>query len=218
MSVTTSGDGAAPATTSRRRRRDELILDALERLLAEMPLRDLGVEEIAQAAGITRTRFYHYYKSKYEAYAALLERILGEVLEVYGLPDSWWTRADDVRPRASLAVTLRRVLGVWFKHGNVLREASDMWNAVPEVREQWQAVMTGLIDGTRAAIERERKLGIAPRGPNAQRLAESLIWQGERLLFLSLVGAPRAMSLKQLVDLGVDLWLRVIYLSDDPEV
>jgi AcrR family transcriptional regulator len=216
MAVKTSKSATEGTPKRPRRRRDELILDALEELLAHHPLRDLGVEEIAAAAGITRTRFYHYFKSKYEAYAALLRRILGEVLAVYNLPESWWVRPEKARPRESLAATLRQVLEVWLKHGHVLREASDMWNAVPEVREQWQEVMAGLSDATRHAIERERERGVAPAGPDAQRLAESLIWQGERLLFLTLMDASGAMDLDELVDLGVALWLRSIYLSDDP--
>lgn len=198
-------------------RRDALILDALERLLADTPLRDLGVEEIAEAAGITRTRFYHYYKSKYEAYAGLLHRISAEVLEVYNRPDSWWVRPPSARPRDSLNSSLRRVLEVWFKHGVVLREASDMWNALPEVREHWYEVIGRLAEATQLMIERERKLGIAPPGPDAKLLAESLIWQGERLLFLSLIASPIGMVLDEHVELGTSIWMRTIYLQDDPE-
>jgi len=205
-----------PAASSQAPPRRTLILDALERLLAEIPLRELGVEEIAQAAGITRTRFYRYFGSKGEAYAALLERIAAEVLDVYETPGSWWVRPPHASPRASLRETLARVLAVWFKHGHVLREASDMWNATPEVREHWRAAIDGLVDRTCAAIERERALGVAPAGPDARRLAASLNWQGERLLFLSLIGAPGAMTADELVELGVFLWMRGIYLADDP--
>jgi AcrR family transcriptional regulator len=209
-------------TASRPRRgakrgRDELILDALEKLLAKTPLRDLNVEEIAQQAGITRTRFYYYFKSKYEAYAALLQRISAEVIEVYNLPDSWWVRPVDARPRTSLESSLRRVLEVWFHHGVVLREASDMWNALPEVRTHWQEVIGRLVVATTKAIDRERERGIAPPGPDSEQLAASLIWQGERLLFLSLIDAPKSMVIDDHVQLGTVLWLRTIYLDDDPD-
>jgi AcrR family transcriptional regulator len=217
MPAKATQDGRSARAATRRRRRDELILDALEQLLVETPLRDLGVEEIASAAGITRTRFYYYYKSKHEAYAALLMRISAEVLEVYNLPDSWFVRPLDARPRDSLDLTLKRVLTVWYRHRFVLREASDMWNAVPEVGDHWREIMGGLADAMRQAIDRERKLGVAPPGPDSRRLAQALIWQGERLLFLLYIEAPGAMSIRKLRELGVSLWLRSIYLADDPD-
>src|SRR4051794_26373854 len=79
MPETARADGRTKRAAGTRRRRDALILDALERLLVRTSLKDLGVEQIAEAAGITRTRFYHYYKSKHEAYAALLQRVGDQV-------------------------------------------------------------------------------------------------------------------------------------------
>lgn len=217
MSYPTQLDGRSRRANEIKERRNELILDALEQLLANKPLRDLGVEEIAEAAGIARSRFYFYYKSKHEALAALLRRIANEVLESYDLPDSWFSAAPDGRPRDSLAVTFERMSDVWQKHGAAVREGCDMWNGVPEVAEKWQEIMSGLVDATAAAIERERKRGAAPGGPDARQLAHSLVWQGERLLFLSLIGAAGAMPGDQLNDLGTSVWMRAIYLADDPD-
>lgn len=197
--------------------RVEMILDALERLLAETPLRDLGVEEIAASAGITRTRFYHYYKSKHEAYAALLRRVSEQILEVYNRADSWFIRPPDARPRESMLSTFEAIGEVWFQHAAVLREASDLWNAVPEVAEHWHEIISGLADRSKVAIERERELGVAPPGADARTLADCLIWQGERLLFLSLIDAPRAMSVVELVETCSSIWLRAIYLAEDPD-
>jgi AcrR family transcriptional regulator len=199
-----------------RRRRAEQILDALEKLLESTPLSQLGVEQIAEAAGITRTRFYFYYNSKHLAYAALLERIGNEVGAAYQSPDSWFNRAPGQRPRAAFEATFRQILTVWFEHRAVLREASDLWNAPPEVRDQWLRLFGGLVDIAAATIERERALGVAPPGPDARRLAESMIWSGERLQFLMFIEAPNAMTIEELVDVGTAVWIRGIYRSDDP--
>ncbi|MFR9774147.1 TetR/AcrR family transcriptional regulator [Nocardia sp. SC052] len=195
-----------------------MILDALEKLLRDTALRDLGVEEIAQSAHITRTRFYHYYKSKYEAYAALLRRVAAEAINLSDLPGAWFDRPESVSPRESLFATMRGMKNVWFEHQAVLREASDLWNAVPEVREGWFEIINGLIDRTRTAIELERERGVAPPGPDAQRLAESLIWHGERTQFLIFINAPGALAPDDLVDMTSWIWLRTIYLSDDPKL
>jgi AcrR family transcriptional regulator len=210
-------DGRTRRAERVKRRRDELILDALERLLATTPLRDLGVEEIAEAAGITRTRFYSYYKSKHGAFAALLRRVAEDVIAVYDRPDSWFVRPPDVRPRDSLRPHIERVAEVWLRHAPVFREASDLWNAVPEVADHWHQIMSGFANRMGLAIERERELGVAPPGPDAQRLAEGLAWQGERLLFLVISRTDGVMSTQEVVEVGTFIWMRAIYLADDPD-
>src|SRR5882757_7194485 len=55
-------------------RRSEQILDALDRLLESTPVGRLDVEQIAGEAGISRTRFYHYFKSKHDALSQLMAR------------------------------------------------------------------------------------------------------------------------------------------------
>jgi TetR/AcrR family transcriptional regulator, ethionamide resistance regulator len=218
-SVVVAPDARAQTKPARkpRRRRDQLILDALEKLLAKTALRDLGVEEIAETAGITRTRFYFYFKSKHEAYAALLQRIADEAFDLSGLPGGWFSRPPEVRPRDALLESTRRVQELWWQHRAVLREAADLWNAVPEVREHWLKVMDGLVGKTRAVIERDRELGIAPPGPDARSLAHSLIWYGERTQFLGFIDAPGALTVDELIEVGTCVWMRAIYLADDPD-
>ncbi|MDQ4117160.1 MAG: TetR/AcrR family transcriptional regulator [Actinomycetota bacterium] len=210
-------DGRTARAEIARNRRTALILDSLERLLAETPLHAVSVDEIAAAAGITRARFYHYYKSKYEALAALLHQVAEEVLEVYRLPDSWFAGQFEDRPLAAMAITFERMGGVWTRHGAAVREACDMWNAAAEVRQAWETIIAGLIDATTAAIERERRRGIAPDGPPARQLAQGLVWQGERLLYVGLIHAKEALTDEQLAEVGTLMWMRAIYLSDDPD-
>jgi AcrR family transcriptional regulator len=202
----------------KRRRRDALILDALEVLLTETSLRELGVEQIAERAGITRTRFYHYYKSKHDAYAALLQRVGNSIFEVYELPGSWFHRPEDLRPLDAMRVTLRKVAEVWLEHGAVMREGADLWNTVPEARDLWHLMVGQLVQRMTRAIELERQRGVAPEGADAERLAYNLIWHGERVLFLMLIDAPGAMTIDELVDLAAAVWMRAIYCADDPDL
>ncbi|MTD53714.1 TetR/AcrR family transcriptional regulator [Amycolatopsis pithecellobii] len=100
MAVGCSATGEKPRRARKiKEQRKEQLLDALEHLLEKKPLRDLGVEEIAEAAGIARSRFY--YKSRHEALAALLRRIADEVLDSYALPDSWFSAVPEGRPRVA---------------------------------------------------------------------------------------------------------------------
>src|SRR2546422_10058757 len=74
--VRTLGRRRPSAARLPKKPRDELILDALERLLAKAPLSKLDGEKIATEAGITRARCYAYYTSKHDALAALLRRFV----------------------------------------------------------------------------------------------------------------------------------------------
>jgi hypothetical protein len=109
------------------------------------------------------------------------------------------------------------VAELWLRHGPALREASDLWNAVAGVRECWYAIIYGLADRVANAISRDRDLGLAPPGPDAQATAQGLIWMGERILFLQISEAPRPLTIDTVVDVGTSIWMRTIYLSDDPD-
>jgi AcrR family transcriptional regulator len=198
-------------------RRDELILDALERLLASTPMTEIDVEQIAAEAGITRTRFYHYFKSKHDALAALLVR-LGDILEqVYTRPDSWFVyRPPDMRPQESLLRTMHMFQDTWWPHRYVLREVADLWGAMPTIREAYLRAMDVFVDRLRTAIERERACGAAPPGLDAAMLAQSLLWCSERNAFRAYCELSGAMDWDEVVEAMTFVWLRAIYLADDP--
>src|SRR3712207_3457614 len=61
--------------------RRQAILDAVEQLLRERSIADLSVEDIALAAGISRSGFYFYFESKYAALAETLTDVFEEMLE-----------------------------------------------------------------------------------------------------------------------------------------
>jgi AcrR family transcriptional regulator len=212
LSARRDGEAAQPKV-----RRDELILDALERLLASTPMTEIDVEQIAAEAGITRTRFYHYYKSKNDALAALLVR-LGDILEqVYTRPDSWFVhRPPDMPPRESLLRTMHMFQSSWWPHRYVLREVADLWGAMPAIRQSYLQAMDFFADRLRLAIERERAAGAAPPGMDSAMLAQSLMWCSERNAFRAYCELPGAMNWDQVVEAMTYVWLRAIYLDDDP--
>jgi TetR/AcrR family transcriptional regulator, ethionamide resistance regulator len=200
------------------RRRDDLILDALERLLAKKSMAELDVEPIAVEAGITRTRFYHYFQSKHDALAALLRRLRGVLGEAYKHPDSWFVgRLPHVRPRDSMRKTIDIVAKSWSPHRFVLRETSDLWAAPLTVRDAWLQAIDFAADQVAASIERERKLGVAPPGYDARLIAEGLIWQSERNFFRVYAEIPGAMGEEEAKAVGLELWMRTIFLDDDPD-
>src|SRR6267142_5707423 len=201
-----------------RKQRGELILDAFERLLTKAPASKLDVEPIAAEAGITRARFYAYYSSKNEALAGLVRRMIAARSPAYDHSDSWFVgRSAKVRPRASLRNTIAMTIDAGWPHRFVMREACDLWTVVPEVRDAWIEVIGVATTRIEKAILRERALGVAPPGYNARRIAEALAWGTERLHFRAWAEIPGAMSKKQLRDVCLEAYMRMIFLADDPD-
>ena len=56
------------------------ILSVAEALFAERSYTELGILDVARAAGITQVLVYHYYESKEALFAAVVEGIAGELL------------------------------------------------------------------------------------------------------------------------------------------
>jgi TetR/AcrR family transcriptional regulator, ethionamide resistance regulator len=199
-------------------RRDELILDGLERLLVRMPMAELDVEAIAAEAGITRTRFYAYFTSKHDALAALLRRMVVIRGEAYEHPDSWFVgRPPNVRPRDSITQTIARTTEAGWPHRFVLREGCDLWTAVPQIRSAWLELIDVSTAKIERAIQRERAAGAAPAGMEARPLAQALAWQSERLYFLTWAQFPGAMTKDELIAACAQAYLRMIFLADDPD-
>jgi AcrR family transcriptional regulator len=59
--------------------RESAILLTAERLLAERPLTDISVDDLAKGAGISRPTFYFYFASKDAVLMTLLDRVVQEV-------------------------------------------------------------------------------------------------------------------------------------------
>ncbi len=179
---------------------------------------ELDVEPIAAEAGITRTRFYAYFTSKNDAFAALLRRLVMIRETAAKDPESWFAgRAPDVRPRESLSGTIERVTDSWWPHRFVLREACDLWTAAPQIRDTWLNLVEVSARRLEKAILRERAVGVAPPGYNAHRLADALAWQNERLHFGAWAALPGAMSRKHLCEVALESYMRTIFLADDPD-
>jgi AcrR family transcriptional regulator len=205
---------AQPTASARRRapRKGDLteqrLLHEAEALLAERPLSSIGIDEIAQAAGISRSSFYFYFASR----EALL-RTLGERAqeEVFASADSWLNRTDEP-PAEAIARALAENLALWRRHGSVLRALHDARNIDEQTNAVRRAIARRYIDATAAQIERERDAGLAPPAPpDARQLAAILTGMNDRAFY----DASRRPSSRQrdgeLVQALTTVWLRSVY-------
>src|SRR5258707_15653352 len=88
------------AQSAKRAAIEAAVLAATEELLADgNAFADLGIEQIARRAGISRTAFYFYFSDKRE----LLMRLTEDAAEaLYAVADRWWSTGEPGEVREAL--------------------------------------------------------------------------------------------------------------------
>ncbi|MFR9794783.1 TetR/AcrR family transcriptional regulator [Streptomyces sp. MS06] len=170
------------ASTTRRRstaadRRAVLegrILSVLEELLCGgVTYTELSVEQIARAAGISRSTFYLYFRDKVD----VLLRLSGSLkTESFAIAQSWRPCGPD-GGIDGLARSYELILRHYRQHTAVLSAINEVAAYDPAVREAWTADQDRFIDNTAAVLEEEQRAGRTPADVDP-RLAARLIVQG----------------------------------------
>lgn len=163
---------------SRRRRhertRQELISAALEQAVAGS-FKDLTVEGVTRAAGVSRSAFYVYFGDKEELLLGALEDLVADHTERLG---SCWAEGDD--PRRDLERGLYRVARTYADNSDLLGLAFETATYDEEVRELWMALVESVIETTAERIRALQGQGGIAADLDADALAEGLVLMSER--------------------------------------
>jgi AcrR family transcriptional regulator len=193
---------------------ERAIFEATERLLAEVPLHELSVAQIISAAGVSRATFYFYFSSKFAVVTGLLAQVMDEIFEVV---QPFVGREDGQDPEPALRQSLQASTKLWAKHRRALGAVMEHWHAVPELRGLWLGVVQRFADAVAVEIERERKEGLAPPGPDSNQVAAALIWGTERCLYVAGLGVDKNIPREEdLVEPLMALWLGGLYGGKAP--
>jgi len=131
------------------------LLEALEQLLADRPLADIGIADISSAAGVTRSAFYFYFPTKPAAVAALLADFREE-MERAGAP---WYEGHTGAPLDRIKAAVDASIRLWRDHASLLAAMLDGIATDPEVREIWETWTDGFVDQITARIIKDRDDG-----------------------------------------------------------
>jgi AcrR family transcriptional regulator len=188
--------------------KEQAILETAHRLLAERPLEEIGIDELAGGAGISRPTFYFYFESKTAVLRALVDQLAGEAFAA-----AEWLSRSDQPPSEAIRRSIAAGARLWRDHGAVLRAAVQ----VPELRSFWEEIVAGFIEASAERIRQERRAGVAPDGgPSARALATALIWMNERCYYTASLGIDASLRERELVNTLTTVWLRAVYGSDQP--
>ncbi|GAA5169761.1 MULTISPECIES: TetR/AcrR family transcriptional regulator [Amycolatopsis] len=187
--------------------RELAILATAERLLAERPLRDISIDDLARGAGISRPTFYFYFRGKEAVLLALLDRVVEEADEA--------SQRVLAQPADDTAQRWRGCINAFYEtfraHRAVALAVGEARATLPEVRELWSKVMDRWVESTAAAIETERERGAAPPGRSARDLATVLNLMNERVLHATFAAEEPTVAETGVVDVLLEVWLRAIY-------
>jgi len=198
--------GAVAATQSPMRR---ALLDATERLLQEGTLDDLSVARILEEANASRATFYFYFASKDDAFVALLEDVMADMVPRFE------AIMGDVERRRS--PRLRDDVAAWLSvpppHRAVIRGAVEEWPRRPELREPYLSRQTRLAAAIARAIDEDRAAGVALESIPSAQLAAGWIWTMERAWYQAVGGAEHLDDLPAINDALAATLVAAIYGS-----
>lgn len=189
--------------------REAAIVDTLARLLGEQrTFSSLGVDELAQGAGISRSAFYFYFDSREAVLRALSDRVSRLVFDA---SDAWLNRTDHP-PAEALRNAVAAYVDLWDEHGAVLRAILTSCAGDPELQAFWATAGERFVAAAAAQIKREREAGVALAGPpSAIDLATVLCAMTERAAFGATQPGVTARARKHLTDTLATVWHRAIY-------
>jgi AcrR family transcriptional regulator len=183
------------------------ILDAAEVLLAERPFLELSVDDLMARTSMTRSSFYHYFRSLDEVAIALMRRVQGEMIEA----TAPWLRVDyEGDPAVGLEQGIRASAEVFARHGIVLsaiHEASFRYEAVQ--REWRDGVLEDWIGAVAAQLRAQRERGLT-RVADAEEIARALLLMNTAVLVERLGKQPPDQP-EAVADTLAEIWIGVLF-------
>jgi len=171
--------------------------------MEQTPFKDLTVDEIARAAGLSRTAFYFYYRDKYDVLMAVADDVADAL---YGEAERWWHGKGE--PEALIRAALEGAAVVYELHASLLRAVTEVSTYDEELAQFWRSLVQRFIDATAEHLRLEREAGaIQEVDPTAA--AESLVWMTERCLYIYVLQERRPAG--EVIDSLTKLWVAALY-------
>ena len=196
--------------------RERAILETAERLLEERPLSEISVDDLAKGAGISRPTFYFYFPSKDAVVLTIIDRLVADAAgrAARRCSPRWPSTGrgrDCARASENLYAAFRSRPGV------VRAGVGTAPDQPGEARDLWAQVMEGWVADVTAVIEFERARGAAPPGQPAREMAIALVQMNERVQYATFLGESPSLDEDRVLDVLIDIWLRAIYGTAEPE-
>ena len=189
--------------------RERDILATAERLLAEKPVSEISIDDLARGAGLSRPTFYFYFESKEAVVLALLDRVAEEARVVR---EAALAQAVEVPSIWKLGVG--SILETFTEHRSLALAVTQMAPESEAIRELWGRILESFIADTEMGIESEVGRGRALAGVDSRSLAVALVLLTERTFVSSVAGLAPNLPAPDAQDVVLKIWSRAIYGDD----
>jgi TetR/AcrR family transcriptional regulator, ethionamide resistance regulator len=183
------------------------ILDAAEALLSERPFRELSVDDLMARTGMTRSSFYHYFRSLDEVAIALMRRVQGEMMDA---ASPWLRAVHDDDPPAAVGRGIQETARVYARHGLVLaaiHEASFHYEAV---QRAWRdGILEDWIRTVAAQLRAQRERGTTCVA-DPEEIARALLLMNTAV-FVERLGKQRADPPEAVAETLAEIWIGALY-------
>lgn len=174
---------------------------ALAELLADgTAFTELGVQQIAERAGIGRSTFYTHFTDKTD----LLIRFAQDSTRELRAVAARWTDSDE---REVLVDTLLGVIEQRREHAPALRALEEVAHYDPGVAEAWRGMVGSNVELVRKRIERDQERGLIAADVNAELTASYLTWGTERFVGQHVDAGCDARDLEVAESIARTVWL-----------
>jgi AcrR family transcriptional regulator len=148
-----------------------VILRSLETLLADHPIHEIEVDDIARVSGLTRSGFYFYFPTRSAALASLAESTFEAMIDV----GAAWYERDDLDHLSRVRQGLSETAAYWRQHATLLRALSLEAGSEGESKALWEGMQQQFYERAAARIEADRKAGLVATDVDAASLAVVLV-------------------------------------------
>ena len=198
----------APGVTRRKRRKPEAaeteILDAAENFLRERPFRDMTVDDVMSATGLSRPSFYEYFRDRNHLIIRLTERLGDWTLQ---MAEPFLVNPDE--PVRALETLAERVVEFYRERGHLLKAFVDAATQDARVEFARRGQLRRLADTVagfiRAGMEKGSISGIDP-----DLVASALLLMDEAFLREEL-NRDEPDNHDRLVTTLATIWKRILY-------
>jgi AcrR family transcriptional regulator len=202
----------AQQETPTRRSRAQILADvrsAMLELVETKAFRDITVDELSRAAGLSRTAFYFYYRDKNEVLGAAAEDLAAEA---YRESERWWSGQGP--PEVLVREMLESNSRLYEDHAGIIRAAVEVTSYDAEFAEFYRELVSRFVRATADHLRREEAAGRLRTGLNIDAVAETLCWMSERCHYqLTLIaGRPAHETAETLAT----VWMSALYPDDMP--
>lgn len=199
----------APADSRRDRRkrrertRAEICQAAVELLESGLPFKDLTVDNVTRAAGITRSAFYVHFHDKEDLLASAAEDV---VAALYEQAERFWI--GEGPPEARIRDALGGVVAIYARKGDILRAVVEAATYDADISQLWARLIQRFVDSTAEHLRGEQQQGRAG-GLDAEMAADHLVWMVERCGYMHV--ATGDWPADALTESLTEIWVSLLY-------